>query len=34
VEWLVVTRKVQPLMAERAAAGADAAGAGVSSAAR
>jgi integral membrane protein len=34
VEWLVVTRKVQPLMAEQAAAGVDAAGAGVSPAAR
>jgi len=34
VEWLVVTRKVQPLMAEQAAASGDAAGAGVSPAAR
>jgi integral membrane protein len=34
VEWLVVTRKVQPLMAEQASADGDAAGAGVSPAAR
>jgi integral membrane protein len=34
VEWLVVTRKVQPLMAEQAAAAVKAAAAGVSPAAR
>ena len=34
VEWLVVTRKIQPLMAEQAAAAAAGEGAGVSPAAR